>query len=117
MNAEYSVVHAAASVIETVAPGIRRQMLGYGPDLMVCRVEFDAGAVGAVHRHVHSQVSYVESGRFRVLIDGQAAELGKGDSFYVGPQVDHGSECLEAGVLIDTFSPHRADFLAQETPA
>ena len=117
MRNDYSVIHSAMREIETVAPGIRRQVLGYGPDLMVCRVEFEIGAVGDAHRHMHSQVSYVESGRFRVHIAGTPSVLTRGDSFYVGPEVDHGAECLEAGVLIDTFSPHRADFIAQELSA
>ena len=29
---------AAETAIEQVDPGIRRQILGHGPDLMVCRV-------------------------------------------------------------------------------
>jgi quercetin dioxygenase-like cupin family protein len=89
-------------------------MLGYGPDLMLCRVWFATDAVGQVHSHPHSQSSYVESGVFRVTIDGQARELVAGDAFYVAPHLDHGAECLEAGTLIEAFSPARADFLAGE---
>lgn len=107
--------HAAENEVEQLEPGIRRQMLGYGPDLMVCRVWFEKGAVGQVHSHSQSQSSYVESGRFRVAIDGQERELGAGDAFYVAPHLDHGAVCLEAGVLLDSFSPARADFLERES--
>jgi hypothetical protein len=31
----------------------------------------------------------------------------------VAPDELHGCVCLEEGVLIDVFSPHRADFLAK----
>ena len=34
-----------------------------------------------------------------------------GDGYYVAPDELHGCVCLEEGVLIDVFSPHRADFL------
>ena len=34
-----------------------------------------------------------------------------GDSLVIGPQVVHGCECIEAGELIDTFTPRRDDFL------
>jgi quercetin dioxygenase-like cupin family protein len=104
-------VSAAAQAKEDLGGGIARQILGYGPHLMVCRVWFEAGAVGAVHAHPHSQSSYVESGRFEVEIDGRSQVLGAGDGFYVAPHQDHGSVCLEAGVMLDSFSPARADFL------
>ena len=102
---------AASDPIETVAPGIRRQMLSHGPALMLCRVSFDRGAAGDLHNHPHSQVSYVESGRFRISIGGCCDELGPGDSCYVEPNALHSATCLEAGVLIDVFSPERTDFL------
>jgi quercetin dioxygenase-like cupin family protein len=34
-----------------------------------------------------------------------------GDGLYMEPDVEHGCECLEAGVLLDCFTPMRADFL------
>ena len=34
-----------------------------------------------------------------------------GDGYYVAPNLPHGCVCLEAGVLIDTFTPMREDFL------
>ena len=33
--------------------------------------------------------------------------------FYVPPHAIHGAVCLEAGVLIDVFSPMREDFIKQ----
>ena len=92
--------------------GMRRQILGHGPDLMLVRVEFDEGAVGALHHHPHRQVCYVAAGRFAVTIDGQRAELTVGDSFYVTADKVHGVLALEAGTLIDAFTPARLDFLA-----
>ncbi|WP_202391200.1 cupin domain-containing protein [Allopontixanthobacter sediminis] len=97
---------------EEVDPGIFRQMLSYGAELMICRVTFAAGAKGSVHSHPHSQATYVESGRFKALVGGAERELAAGDSIYIEPNVDHGTTCIEAGVLIDTFSPLREDFLA-----
>lgn len=98
---------------EDLGGGITRQILGYGPEIMIVRVWFDKGAVGDVHAHRHSQSTYVESGRFEVFIDGEKRVLGAGDSFYIAPHLDHGAVCLEPGVLIDTFSPLREDFLGE----
>jgi quercetin dioxygenase-like cupin family protein len=107
-------IHAKATPIEDLGDGIRRQILGYGPDLMAVRVWFEKGAVGQQHAHHHSQTSYVESGRFLATIAGEESELGPGDGFFVRPHEMHGAVCLEAGVLIDMFSPVRADFLGLE---
>ncbi|MCI5044323.1 MAG: cupin domain-containing protein, partial [Aquisalinus sp.] len=98
--------------IDQIEPGIKRQILGYNEHVMMVRVWFDSGAVGSMHTHHHSQVSYVESGVFEVAIGGDKKTLCKGDCFYVAPQVEHGAVCIEAGVLLDVFSPSREDFLA-----
>ena len=62
-------VAAKDTLKEDLGDGIVRQILGYGPEIMVVRVWFEAGAVGQVHAHSHSQATYVESGRFEVFID------------------------------------------------
>ncbi len=98
---------------EDLGGGISRQILGYGPEIMIVRVWFEKGAVGDVHSHRHSQASYVESGKFEVFIDGEKRVLEAGDSFCIKPHLDHGAVCLEAGVLLDTFSPLREDFLGE----
>ena len=107
-------VTADPSLIEQADDGIKRQVLGYGPDLMAVKVWFEEGAVGYQHEHEHTQVSYVESGEFEVTIDGQTQILGPGDSFYVVSNKLHGAVCKKAGVLIDIFSPQREDFLTRE---
>lgn len=96
---------------ETVADGIRRKILGYDAELMMVAVRFDAGAVGAPHRHPHRQVTYVAAGRFSAEIDGRKQEVAAGDSFFVAPDLVHGVVALEAGTLIDVFTPARTDFV------
>ena len=79
----------------------------------MARVEFDEAAVGEVHSHPHSQVSYVIRGQFDYFIDCDETRIGPAHSFYVEPNLDHGAVCREAGVLIDVFSPAREDFLEE----
>ncbi len=112
-QASPAFVMAESTPKEDLGDGITRQILGYGPEIMIVRVWFDKGAVGQVHSHRHSQSSYVESGSFEVLVDGERRVLKAGDCFYIAPHLDHGAVCLEPGVLIDTFSPAREDFLGQ----
>lgn len=106
-------VKADPAGAEEVAPGIRRQLLGFGDALMGARVWFSQGAVGSVHTHPHTQMSYVESGEFKVRVGDEETILTAGDSFFVPSQAPHGAVCLKPGVLIDVFAPAREDFLPE----
>ena len=96
---------------EVVGEGLKRKIMGYDDKIMLVKVFFEVGAVGQLHEHYHSQVTYVESGSFDVTIDGVTKTLKGGDSFYIPPHALHGAICTEAGVLIDVFSPIREDFM------
>lgn len=104
-------IHNQEIAYEAVAPGVRRKIMGYDERLMLVRVEFEKGSIGALHSHYHSQITNIESGIFEVEIGGEKKLLKTGDAFYIPPNVAHGVVCLEQGVLIDMFSPMREDFL------
>jgi len=53
---------------EDVGPGIKRVIYGYNNQLMLLKMEFEAGAVGTLHNHPHVQASYIESGVFELTI-------------------------------------------------
>ena len=98
-------------VWQPAGEGVVRQVMSYNDDLMVVRVKFVDGAVGSDHTHPHTQISYVESGRFEYHIEDRSQEIGPGDSVVIAPNLVHGCKCLEAGVLIDCFNPMRKDFV------
>lgn len=106
--------------IEDVNSGIKRQILGHNDEIMLVKAIFESGAEGYQHEHYHSQVTYVESGVFDVTINGETKRQSAGDSYYIPPHVMHGAICVEAGVLLDMFSPIREDFFENykkgETP-
>jgi len=91
--------------------GVTRRILADSPEMMVVEVAFESGGCGAPHSHPHVQSCLVKSGRFEFTIDGESFEVGPGDAFIVPSGVEHGCRNLEAGVLIDTFTPRRDDFL------
>lgn len=96
----------------TTAPHVSRQVLAETPELMVVRFRFDKiGAEGALHSHVHLQATYVQSGRFRFSVAGESFEVGPGAAFVIPSNAVHGCVCLEPGVMVDTFTPRRDDFL------
>jgi len=96
---------------EDVGNGITRQIYGYDDNIMLVKAKFAKGGIGQLHSHLHSQVTYVDSGVFEMSIGDEKKVIRKGDGFYVPPHVVHGCVCIEEGMLIDVFSPHREDFL------
>ncbi len=94
--------------------GVRRKIMSYDDRLMLVKVEFEKGGVGALHKHHHTQITHIESGVFEVEVAGEKKVLSAGDGFYIPPNVMHGAVCLEAGVLIDVFSPMREDFVSNK---
>ena len=93
------------------APGIRRKVLCHDDEIMLVRFAFEVGAVGAEHSHPHRQCSVIESGVFDVTIAAETRRLAAGDSYLVAPNLRHGAVAVEAGVIVDAFSPVRSDFL------
>lgn len=102
---------AAAGEWMAFAPGKSRRILLHTAELMQVEARIAAGLSTPEHSHPHAQVSYVLSGRIRVTIGGQTAELTAGGSFIVPPHVTHGAVALTDLLLLDTFAPARLDFL------
>jgi len=98
---------------QDLGDGVRRKILGYNDTMMMVRVEFEAGAIGAQHRHPHVQCAVVEKGSFDVTIDGRTRRLNAGDGYMVPSNILHGVVALEPGVLLDIFTPIREDFLGK----
>ncbi|MDD3789423.1 MAG: cupin domain-containing protein [Petrimonas sp.] len=90
---------------------MKRKILGYDENLMLVKMHFEKGAVGALHTHPHSQCTYVISGKYEFTIGDETNVVQQGDSLYIAPDAVHGIKCLEPGELIDVFSPAREDFL------
>jgi quercetin dioxygenase-like cupin family protein len=91
--------------------GITRQVLSHDPALMIVRFAFATGAEGKLHSHPHVQGTYVAQGRFTFFVGDKTHEIGPGDSLVIPSGVTHGCLCREDGVLIDSFTPRRDDFL------
>ena len=89
----------------------RRKVLAHGKDLMACHLYFDAGGIGTPHKHPHTQVTIILSGRFEFTLNGDTVLLSSGDSVYIPDNAEHSLVCLEKGELIDVFTPEREDLI------
>jgi len=96
---------------EDLGGGVSRKFLGFDNQIMMVKVKFEKGAEGSPHEHFHTQATYCAEGKFEFDIDGEKQIVEAGDGVYIEPNLVHGAVCLEAGILIDVFSPVREDFL------
>lgn len=96
---------------EVVNELVKRKIMAYDNSLMLVKAAFQKGGVGPIHHHYHSQITHIESGVFDVTIGDETQTLKAGDSYYIPPNVPHGATAIEAGLLIDVFSPMREDFI------
>lgn len=104
-------IFEAETAWEDAGGGVERQILGYNDNIMMVKVKFDKGEVGAPHSHPHSQVTYVASGVFEFTVGDVTKIVKAGDALYKQPNIEHGCVCIEEGILIDCFNPMRDTFL------
>ena len=91
---------------------VMRRVLSESPQLMTVEFAFAANGIGAPHSHPHVQATFVKSGRFEFTVAGETFVVGPGDAFVIPSSVAHGCRALgEPGILIDSFTPRRDDFL------
>jgi len=104
-------VFGSDAIISAPADGVKREVLAFCSDAMCVAHYFKAGAVGALHNHPHTQITYVAEGVFEFDIDGDVKTVKKGDTMLKQDNVKHGCKCIEKGVLVDFFTPMREDFV------
>ena len=105
------VVYAKDVESISAADGVKRRILAYTDELMCVENVFDAGAVGAIHTHPHTQLTYVVSGKFRFTVGEDIYEVKAGDTLLKRDGIVHGCTALEGGILLDIFTPMRDDFI------
>ena len=104
------VLHADV-LPQPAGEGVVRRILAYTDTLMCVENTFEKGAIGALHRHPHTQITYVVSGTFEFTVDGVTKTVHEGDTILKEDGVVHGCICREQGVLLDIFTPMREDFV------
>ena len=91
--------------------GVTRRILAYTDNLMCVENQFEKGAVGPIHSHPHTQITYVVKGMFSFTINEETHTVRTGDTLLKEDGVPHGCVCLEEGILLDIFTPMREDFI------
>lgn len=98
---------------ENAEPGVKRKIFPPGKTVMMMEVQFEKGAQGYEHNHVHEQLSYCLKGKIEFTIDGEKQVISQGETIYIPSNAKHGVTALEESALIDSFTPLREDLLAK----
>ena len=96
---------------EPCAEGVERKILAYADEMMCVENHFKEGAIGAMHHHPHTQITYVVSGKFEFTIGDEVKTVCAGDSMLQMNDIVHGCKCIEKGIILDIFTPMRKDFV------
>lgn len=91
--------------------GVSLDSLAIGEKSIVTKMNYVKGNFATTHTHPNEQSGYVISGRYRMIVNGQEYELNAGDSYAVPGNVPHSFEVIEAGEVVDVFTPIREDYL------
>ena len=73
-------VYHAEALPQAAGEGVIRRVLAYTDGLMCVENTFEKGAVGALHHHPHTQITYVVSGAFDFTVDGVTHTVRAGDT-------------------------------------
>lgn len=96
---------------EPAEPGVKRKIFPPGDSIMMMEVHFEEGAEGYEHSHPHEQLTYCLRGKFEFIIDGEKHIVNPRETIFIPGGAKHGARALEAGAIIDTFTPLRNDLL------
>jgi quercetin dioxygenase-like cupin family protein len=97
--------------VEQAYDGIERRVLAYNDDIMLVHYTVERDAVFPGHEHDETQQAvYVISGEVELRGDTET-RLAAGDSFVVGPNIEHGIRGVAPRTeLVDAFSPPIAEY-------
>lgn len=95
-------------------PGVTRRILAYCDEIMAVENSFEQGAVGSMHCHPHTQITYIAEGEFEFTIGGETKIVKKGDTLLKQNSIMHGCKCLKKGIVMDFFTPMRKEFVGEE---
>lgn len=99
--------------MEQLSPSIGRQVLHTG-SVTLARIVLAAGAHVPRHEHESEQIANLLEGRLRFTIGGEVQEVAAGESVSIPAWAPHEVEALADSVVLDVFSPPRADWLRGE---
>lgn len=94
-----------------VFKGVNFDVLAVGEKSMVTKMNYKIGDSVPMHNHPNEQNGYVISGKYKIQYRTYNEILVSGDSYSIPANAEHSLEVIEAGEVIDVFTPIRQDYL------
>lgn len=94
---------------EQLNPLCARQVI-HSERMTVARLYLAKGAIVPEHHHENEQITTVEQGRLKMVLNGVETLMEAAQSVVIPPNVPHWVEALEDTVAVDVFSPGREDW-------
>jgi quercetin dioxygenase-like cupin family protein len=91
--------------------GVDFEVLAIGNDSMVTKMLYKPTDSVPFHQHPNEQSGYVISGKYNLKFGGEEYLLSEGDTYSIPANVEHSIVIIEAGQVIDVFTPIRQDYL------
>jgi quercetin dioxygenase-like cupin family protein len=98
---------------EAMSPLVSRRYVS-GEHLTLARFELKKGSAIPQHQHVNEQICTVLSGALIFRMDGREITVRAGEFLVIPPNLPHAAEAPEDAVVMDVFSPPRADWAAKD---
>jgi quercetin dioxygenase-like cupin family protein len=98
---------------EVMSPLVSRRYVS-GEHLTLARFELKKGSLIPQHQHVNEQICTVISGALIFRMDGREITVRAGEFLVIPPNLPHAAEAPEDAVVMDVFSPPRADWAAKD---
>ena len=95
--------------VEKLSETVERQVI-WGENATLARFVLRKGTYVSKHKHESEQLTCLQEGVLRLTLDGTPVTLQAGDILRIPPWVEHDAEALEDCVVLDFFSPPRADW-------
>ena len=95
---------------EQLNPRLTRRAIHTG-GMTVARLRLQREAAVPTHSHANEQVSMIESGALKFVLDGVEVVVRAGQVLHIPPHVPHSAEALEDTVAVDLFTPPREDWI------
>jgi quercetin dioxygenase-like cupin family protein len=91
--------------------GVDFDVLAVGQKSMITKMNFKVGDIVPSHSHPNEQSGYVISGKYLLKLKENSHLLTAGDTYSIPENAEHSLEIIEAGNIIDFFTPPRQDYL------
>ncbi len=110
MNKPKNIVKRADAIKKQFL-GVDFEVLSIGEKSMITRMLYKTTDFVPFHKHPNEQSGYIISGKFRLSVENQEYVLSVGDTYSILENIEHSMDVIEAGEIIDVFTPIRKDYL------